>query len=121
VIAGAPVRFFRRVHYSLYQASDSRWYLGYYDCHVTNTPTCTTIQPVSGPYRAYNSNAASGLSGLGFHYYDVNGNVTTNRLLVARIELAVRSRTDVDVAPAGSAMSRYTDTARVVIGIRNRS
>jgi hypothetical protein len=121
VTEGAPVRFFRRVHYSLYQASDNRWYLGYYDCHASNVPTCTTIQPVSGPYREYSSNAGAGVSGLAFHYYDVNGNVTANRLSVARIELAVRSRTEAYVAPGGGALQRYTDTARVVIGIRNRS
>src|SRR5438094_92168 len=30
VIAGAAVRFFKKVHYSFYKAADNQWYLGYY-------------------------------------------------------------------------------------------
>jgi hypothetical protein len=53
VSAGAAVRFFKKVHYSLYKAADNNWYLGYYDCRTSRTPVCNAIQPIAGPLRPY--------------------------------------------------------------------
>ena len=58
---GAAVRFFRPVRYALYQSGDGKWYLGASDCNSTRVPPCSTIQPVSGPYRS-GGNRAPGLS-----------------------------------------------------------
>ena len=43
---GSPVRITRRTRYSLYKASDARWYLGR---KTYNGITWATIQPVAGP------------------------------------------------------------------------
>ena len=53
VSAGSAVRFFKKAHYSLYQAADGLWYLGYYDCRTNRTPVCNAIQPIAGPLRPY--------------------------------------------------------------------
>jgi prepilin-type N-terminal cleavage/methylation domain-containing protein len=120
VIQGAPVRIFRRIHYSLYRASDKSWYLGYFDCHASRSPACSTIQPVSGPYRSYTSSASSGRSGLNVYYYDSTGVVTSDRTRVARIDIAVRAQTDEPVSTSGGRGARLSDSARVTVGVRNR-
>jgi hypothetical protein len=67
------------------------------------------------------ANDALGTSGLNFYYYDENGAVTADRLLVARIEIAVRGISSNWVSRGGEAAKGYfTDTARVVVGVRNR-
>jgi hypothetical protein len=117
---GAVVRLVQRVRYGLYQASDAKWYLGY--CEGANlASTCTTLQPVAGPYKTSDANSATGASGLNFYYYDENGAVTTDRLLVARIEIAVRGISSNWVSRTGEAADGYfTDTTRIVVGLRNR-
>lgn len=63
VSSGAAIRVFHPVRYALYQSSDARWYLGASDCSAARTPPCSTIQPISGPYRARDATGtASGLS-----------------------------------------------------------
>jgi prepilin-type N-terminal cleavage/methylation domain-containing protein len=120
VVPGTAVRIVQRVRYGLYAAADGRTYLGYCESTSLGTP-CATLQPVSGPYRAADANDASGASGLNFYYYDENGNVTADPLLVARIELAIRGVSSNWVSRSGNAASGYfMDTSRVVVGVRNR-
>ena len=71
VRAGAIIRFLRRARYSFYKSSDGEWYLGYRRCSVGTPSSCASIQPVSGPYRAYKGSSSP--SGIAFRYYDVNG------------------------------------------------
>jgi prepilin-type N-terminal cleavage/methylation domain-containing protein len=116
VKTGAPVRFFRRVHYSLYKTSNGQWFLGYYDCLPTATPNCSAIQPVSGPYRPY-APASSGTSGLTFAYYDSTGAPTSNRLAVARIDIIARGESK---RPLWSSQL-FSDSLAISIGVRNRT
>jgi hypothetical protein len=120
VKAGASVRLVQRVRYGLYQASDLKWYLGY--CESANLASaCNTLQPVSGPYQTSDANDASGASGLNFYYYDEDNAVTTDRLLVARIDIAIRGISGNWVSRTGAAAkSFFTDTNRVSVGVRNR-
>ena len=120
VLDGALVRLVQRVRYGLYVAADGKTYLGYCQSNSLNA-TCNTLEPVSGPYRAADANDASGASGLNFYYYDENGNITADRLLVARVEIAMRGISTNWVSRSGAAAKNYfTDTTRVVVGLRNR-
>jgi hypothetical protein len=118
---GAPIRFFRRSHYELYQASDGEWYLGYFDCvaSASRTSSCSTLQPVSGPYMPY---ASAGQSGLRFTYLDSTNAPTGNPLLVARINFTAvaRSRRPLRM-PGFSGGRHYEDSVRVDVAVRNRS
>ncbi len=117
IIQGAAIRFFRRVHYSLYKASDNNWYLGYYDCKTGRSPVCNTIQPVGGPFQAY---ATNGTSGVQFVYYDSTGAVTTVRSNVASISLVVRGQGAGYINLSGSGAKAWGDSLRVQVGLRNR-
>jgi prepilin-type N-terminal cleavage/methylation domain-containing protein len=118
--AGTPLRLYRRVRYELMQASDRRWYLGYSECHPGAAPTCSPLEPASGPYLP--QSAEVGKSGIGFYYFDVNGNPTIVPAQVARIDVVVRGETEQPVAVTGSgAQPTFRDTSRVAVGLRNRT
>jgi prepilin-type N-terminal cleavage/methylation domain-containing protein len=118
VSPGASLRFFRRVHYSLYKAADNLWYLGYYDCKTARVPVCNTIQPIGGPFQAY---ANDGTSGLQFTYYDSTGVVTATRANVARISLAVRGQGTSLVSFSGvKGGATFRDSLRMEINLRNK-
>ncbi len=120
IVQGAAIRFFRRVHYSLYKwATDGKWYLGYFDCLPVRVPNCTTLQPIAGPLRPY---AAPGTtSGLELTYYDSTGAVTANRTLVSRISLVVRGQGETTINLTGAAAIPLRDSMRIEIGLRNRN
>jgi len=124
IAVGAPVRVFRRVHYELYQETDGRWYLGFFDCLSTYLPAshCGSLEPVSGPYQPYS--ATPGQSGLLFTYYDSTGVVldpaTAQARNVARIDLTVRAQTQAAIALSGGARAVAKNTTRYTIGLRNR-
>jgi len=122
LLTGAPIRFFRRAHYELFQATDGRWYLGWFDCLAGRSPACTALQPLAGPYRPYSS-AAPGASGLLFSYYDSTGAAltasTANGPKVARVKISVRGQAqqiDVSGMPKGT----YNDSLVMDVGVRNR-
>jgi len=117
IIPGSGIRFFRRVHYSVYRAADTKWYLGYYDCKTGRTPVCNAVQPIAGPFQPY---ATNGTSGLQFAYYDSTGAVTTNRGLVARISLVVRGQGTALLNLTGAGASVFRDSLRIEVGLRNR-
>lgn len=120
IVVGAPVRITRRVRYSLYQSpTDRQWYLGYRE-QTADAAVLTAIQPVSGPYRAY---APDNTSGLAFFYFDGAGAPTTNRLQVARVDVAVRTRTNQRIQISGmmtDADGRRSHSDSLSIALRNR-
>jgi prepilin-type N-terminal cleavage/methylation domain-containing protein len=119
--SGAGMRFFRRVHYSLYQAADTKWYLGYYDCLTGRVPLCNPIQQIAGPFQAY---ANDGTSGLQFSYFDSTGAVlaanAANRPLVARISVVARATGQKLIRLSGTSPRTFMDSIRVDVGLRNR-
>lgn len=117
--AGSEVRIFKRAHYSLYHASDGKWYMGYYDCKSGRSPVCNTIQPIAGPLNAYAS-AASNTSGLQFTYYDSLGAVTSVPANVARISLVARGQASNLITLTGSGYTAFGDSVRIEVGLRNR-
>jgi prepilin-type N-terminal cleavage/methylation domain-containing protein len=124
---GAPVRIVKQVRYKLFKASDGKWYLGYSDYNAT-TSDFDPLSPVSGPYDAY-STSSSG-TGIGFRYYDVDGNEIasgagpTDRAKIARVDLIARARTSSNVRAAGfqnGANQQYKDSLAVSVMLRNRN
>jgi prepilin-type N-terminal cleavage/methylation domain-containing protein len=118
VSAGAAVRFFKKVHYSLYKAADNNWYLGYYDCRTSRTPVCNAIQPIAGPLRPYVAGSPE-LAGVRFTYYDTLGNVTTNRLAVSRISVLLQAQGTRTIQLVGSSPTTFRDSVRIEVGLRN--
>jgi type II secretory pathway pseudopilin PulG len=117
---GAPVRFIRRGRYSLYHASDGEWYLGYRRCNAIGPSNCGAIQPLSGPYRAYNSNPKR--TGLLFEYFDAAGDrldVGSQALSLARVDVTARAESRQQV-PVERGFSRPADSASLSIAVRNR-
>jgi prepilin-type N-terminal cleavage/methylation domain-containing protein len=116
---GAPVRFIRHGRYSLYRAGDGDWYLGYRRCNAIGPSVCGAIQPLSGPYKAYNGNA--GLTGLLFEYFDVLG----VRLgagpssSLARVDISARSESRQRIIVEDHAWIP-ADSATVTVALRNR-
>ncbi|HEY3219313.1 MAG TPA: type II secretion system protein [Gemmatimonadales bacterium] len=119
-VQGSSIRFFRRVHYSLWKwPTDGKWYLAYYDCVPNRVPVCNTAQPIAGPLRPY---AAPGTtSGLELTYYDSTGAVTATKTLVARISLVVRGQGETTINLTGAAALPLRDSMRIEIGLRNRN
>jgi prepilin-type N-terminal cleavage/methylation domain-containing protein len=119
---GALIRFLRPARYSLYKSSDNEWYLGYRRCSVTNPLSCTSIQPVSGPYRAYKG--AGSPSGIAFRYYDQNGGELTSvaqSQAVARVDIVLRGETSGAIALAGDSRRTWRDSVIVSVSPRNRA
>lgn len=120
ISVGASLRFFRRVHYSLYRAADNQWYLGYYDCKTGRVPVCNALQPIAGPFQPY-ATPTSGASGVQFAYYDSTGAVTAVRTNVARISLVVRGQGAGQIDLSGAGATTFRDSARVEVALRNRN
>lgn len=113
VVQGAPVRFVRTTHYSLYQAADGNWYLGY--C----SPTCGAggPQPVAGPLLPYGGGATPGVR---FTYLAEDGTVTVTPSKVAQVSIMVRGETRGEVTISGTGQRVIGDSLRFTVGIRNR-
>ncbi|GAC1647884.1 MAG: hypothetical protein NVS4B6_22570 [Mycobacterium sp.] len=122
VITGAPIRFFRRAKYKLFQAADNNWYIGYADCIATRVPPCGALQPLTGAALPYAAAGAPGNgTGLGFTYFDSAGTATAVATNVARVQVVARAQTSRQVgAIFGRGTSAYQDSIAVTVGIRNR-
>ena len=118
VSPGAAVRFFKKVHYSLYKAADNFWYLGYYDCRTSRVPVCNTIQPIAGPLRPYVAGSPE-LAGLRFTYYDSTGAVTATKTNVTRISILFQGEGTRTIQLAGGSPQTFQDSLRVEVGLRN--
>lgn len=106
---GTPLRFTRRVRYSLYRASDGRTYLGLRES-TASTGSLSGVQPVAGPFDR---------TGSRFRYYDTLGAEIASmgagsQLGSVIVELQAPSRTGM------AAIDIQTSTAAVTIGLRNR-
>jgi hypothetical protein len=119
VSAGAAVRFFKKVHYSLYKnTTDNLWYLGYYDCRAGRVPICNNITPVAGPLRPYVAGQPS-QAGLRLTYYDTTGAVTANKALVSRISILLQGEGAKTIQLAGGSPQTFRDSVRIEVALRN--
>ncbi len=113
---GASIRFFHTAQYMGYQASDRRWYLGYFDCIPGRVPQCNTVQPVSGPYATVDGTATSGLL---FRYRDVDGALTADPLQIARIDVIARAETRDAMRTQGYGSAIHQDSIAISVAVRN--
>ncbi|MFL5613614.1 MAG: type II secretion system protein J [Gemmatimonadaceae bacterium] len=117
VVPGSVVRFYRTAKYSLYQPTgSSAWYLGFQDCPGA---TCSSMQPVAGPYLAYSTSAAS--TGLRFVYRDSTGAVTATPAQVARIDIIAKAQTEQPIRMPGRPEGYFSDSLVVTVALRNRT
>jgi hypothetical protein len=114
---GTPLRITRPARYSLYRSADGKWYLGRREWSPVQG-RFETIQPVSGPYRAYDSEAGQ-TSGLELRYFDrsglrvPSGSVASDR--IARVSVVLRAP-----PPGGDGQVRERrDVASVTVALRN--
>jgi prepilin-type N-terminal cleavage/methylation domain-containing protein len=116
---GAPIRFIRRVRYSLYRASDGHSYLGYRRCNAIGASVCGSIQPVSGPYRRYSPDTHA--TGLLFEYFGVSGaplNAAASVMDLGRVVITARSESE-QRNPFRSRDGTIADSGTVSVALRN--
>jgi prepilin-type N-terminal cleavage/methylation domain-containing protein len=112
---GAPLRVLRRARYSVYRASDGKWYLGYRRCP---SGVCNPIQPVSGPYASRTTRP------LTFRYYSADGTeiaptLTIPIATIARVDVAARAHTNTQVRLPGMIDTLFADSSITTIAFRN--
>jgi hypothetical protein len=123
---GAPIRFAREVRYSIYQAADGQWYVGYEKCVPNLVPTlpgtCSGRELLAGPVLAATTDTLT--SGLFFVYYDRDGNRITSVAQagsIARVSVGIRTTSEsLRQASANNKRIAGGDSLRFVVGIRNR-
>lgn len=119
ILQGAPIRFLRQAHYSLYQSNnDKNWYLGY-ACSVCNGTN--TVSPIAGPFMPYTDPAGTDISGIRITYFDSTGTATTLTDKVSRISVVLRGQTRSALNVSGLKQGVYMDSIRMTIALRNRS
>lgn len=117
VLQGAPIRFVRHAHYSLYRSpNDNSWYLGY-SCSACGT---SSVQPVAGPFLPYAA-AGGNPSGIRITYFDSTGTATANTGNVSRISIVLRGQTRSALNVSGLKQGVYMDSIRMNVALRNRS
>lgn len=119
ILDGAAIRYVRHAHYSLYQASDKQWYLGYCspDCDAVSNP----INPIAGPFQSYQASTSPDTSGIRIAYFDSTGAVTATPSQVARIKIILRGETKSYLNVTGMTRGVYHDSLSMNIALRNRS
>ncbi len=122
---GAPIRIAREVRYSLYQASDNQWYVGYQRCTDSGTPgvagPCGAREVLAGPVMPATGDSAT--SGLYFGYYKQSGAAATSASdTVAWISVGVRTTSESMRQASATKISNFIggDSLKFVVGLRNR-
>jgi len=103
---GAPVRGFEVVTYSLYQAADGRWYLGY-----QGSQPGESRQPLIGPLRDAN--------GVRFDYFNTAGGVAAAPAQVAQVRITLWAQTAQTVQQQSGPRAYVTDSIVTTVSLRN--
>jgi prepilin-type N-terminal cleavage/methylation domain-containing protein len=103
---GSPVRGYEPVTYSVYQAADGRWYLGYQSLSGGGVR-----QPLIGPLLDAN--------GVTFDYFGVDGAVAAVPAQVAQIRITLRAQTAQSIRTAGGPQRYVTDSIVTTVSLRN--
>ncbi len=123
-LAGAPVRFFRRMHLELATGKDGSWYLEYFDCSPSygTGSGCSALTPIAGPLMPYSGTDSQ--TGFRFAYYDSTGAAlapaTSSPRQLARLDITARTREATSVGSSGKYIAPFVDSIRFTIGLRNR-
>jgi len=127
VKVGAPIRIGREVRYSIYQASDNQWYVGFQRCipHAIYglVGSCGTREVLAGPVLAGTADTLT--SGLYFVYYNKSGTRLTslvNTDTVARVGVGIRTTAESLLRASTKTGGSMTgaDSLRFTVGFRNR-
>lgn len=125
VAIGAPIRIAREVRYSIYQAGDGQWYVGYQRCTDSGTPgvagPCGGTEVLAGPVLPATTDSLT--SGLYFGYYKQNGApVTSTADTVAWISVGVRTASESMRQASATTIANFIggDSLKFVVGLRNR-
>ncbi|MGH7679404.1 MAG: type II secretion system protein [Gemmatimonadaceae bacterium] len=127
VSVGSPIRFAREVRYSIYEASDSKWYVGFQRCTPNATygqlGSCGTREVLAGPVLAGTADTLT--SGLFFVYYNKSGTRLTALSAtdtIARVSVGVRTTSESLLKATTKIGGSITggDSIRFTVGIRNR-
>lgn len=127
VKVGAPMRFAREVRYSIYQADDDQWYVGYQRCTPNPTygdpGTCGDREVLAGPVLAGTADTLT--SGLYFVYYNKAGQRLTALTVtdtIARVGIGIRTSAEsmLKAATQTGGSVAGSDSLRFVVGFRNR-
>lgn len=103
---GSPLRGYETVTYSVYQAADGRWYLGY-----QSSSTGGVRQPVIGPVLDAN--------GVTFEYFAADGAVTAVPTQVAQVRVTLRAQTAIPVRTGDGPLRYVTDSIVTRVALRN--
>lgn len=124
---GAAIRFAREVRYSIYQASDNQWYVGYQSCTPNTTfglpGTCNPREVLAGPVQAATGDTLT--SGLFFVYWNKSGTRLTSLSAsdtIARINVGIRTTSESMRKATSTKTNTFSggDSLRFTIGLRNR-
>jgi hypothetical protein len=108
---GTPLRFVRRTRYTLFQAQDSAWYLGYCSPDCDGDP-----QPIAGPFLP----GGGENKGVSFSYEDASGAATTVPANIVQVSIVIRGQTEGIVDMGGYNTTHVGDSLRFSVAIRNR-
>lgn len=118
-LVGRALRITRPIRYSVYRASDGRWYLGARDWN-SGTSRFNTIQPLAGPFEAPTSTTPV------FQWFDTAGSRLltpgggTNRIALLRVDLRGQTRDADFVLGAARDTGRRRDSVQLFVASRNR-
>lgn len=124
---GAPIRFAREVRYSIYQASDNQWYVGFQSCTPNATfglpGTCGAREVLAGPVKAATTDTTT--SGLFFVYWnksDARLTALSSSDTIGRISVGIRTTSESIRRAVSTKTNSFTggDSLRFSIGLRNR-
>jgi prepilin-type N-terminal cleavage/methylation domain-containing protein len=124
---GAPIRFAREVRYSVYQASDNQWYVGFQSCtpaYGTNNPgTCGSREVLAGPVKP--GTADPNTSGLYFVFRKRNGTAVTALTAadtISSVSVGIRTTAGslLGATSSKAASEQGGDSLYFTVGIRNR-
>jgi len=108
VWAGAPVRWYERVVYRLYQDEGGAWWLG---ARSYSHGGWAALSPIAGPLRHP--------AGLQFSYRDPAGAATADPGRVATIAVALRGTGSAVLQSVGGSQQHWVDSLSTVVFARN--
>jgi prepilin-type N-terminal cleavage/methylation domain-containing protein len=110
VTFGAPVRGFQPEELSLFQAADSRWWMG--QRTANRLGSWTPVRPLVGPLAA---------AGLGFTYHDTTGAATAVLTDIASVGIALRGESQQRVRGLGGNIDYARDSILTRAALRNNA
>lgn len=127
VILGSPIRFAREVRYSVYQASDNNWYIGFQSCTPNasygTAGTCGSREVLAGPVKPGTADTTT--SGFFFVFRKRDGTRVTALSAsdtIASVSVGIRTTSGslLGATSSKAASEQGGDSIRFTIGIRNR-